>query len=176
MANLPVERVTPNKPPFSSVGVDCFGPFEVRRGRSLAKRYGVLYTCVAIRAIHIEVIHSMDTDSFINSMRRFIARRGNPEVIRSDNLNNCVCGNKELCAAISQWNNQKIPNSQKIPDATPSHLLLLRSGQSSSRNIHKRRQVLAKKVETGTVPIRCFLASVGSRILTAVTRETEVDQ
>lgn len=108
MADLPLERVTPDKPPFSFVGVDCFGPFLVKRGRSQVKRYGILYTCLALRAIHIEVLHSMDTDSFINSLRRFMARRGRPEVIRSDNGTNFVAGNKELSQAIDQWNSQKI--------------------------------------------------------------------
>lgn len=108
MSDLPSERLTPDKPPFSATGVDCFGPFYVKRGRSQVKRYGVLYTCLAIRAIHIEVLHSMDTDSFINSLMRFIARRGKPETIRSDNGTNFVAGNKELAKAIDDWNNQKI--------------------------------------------------------------------
>jgi len=68
MADLPTDRVTPEKPPFTFVGVDCFGPFVVRRGRSLVKRYAVLFTCLSVRAIHLEVAHSLDTDSFINAM------------------------------------------------------------------------------------------------------------
>ena len=108
MADLPADRVTPQKPPFSFIGVDCFGPFLVKRGRSQVKRYGVLYTCLVTRAVHIEVAYSMDTDSFINSMRRFIARRGTPELMRSDNGTNFVGGNKELSSAISQWNVQQI--------------------------------------------------------------------
>ena len=42
MADLPEHRVTPDQPPFTFVGVDCFGPFLVKRGRSLVKRYGPL--------------------------------------------------------------------------------------------------------------------------------------
>ena len=52
MADLPTDRVTPEKPPFTFVGVDCFGPFVVWRGRSHVKRYGVFFTCLSIRAIH----------------------------------------------------------------------------------------------------------------------------
>ena len=74
MADLPADRVTPNKPPFSFVGVDCFGLFWVKRARSQVKRYGVLFPCLATRAIHLEVAQGMDTDSFLNSMRRFVAR------------------------------------------------------------------------------------------------------
>ena len=110
MANLPKDRITPNRPPFTYVGVDCFGPFLIRRGRSEVKRYGVLYTCLVVRAIHIEVIHSLDTDSFINSLRRFMARRGSPERIRSDNGSNFVSGEAELRRAISSWNQGKIAN------------------------------------------------------------------
>ncbi|XP_015754706.1 PREDICTED: uncharacterized protein LOC107334287 [Acropora digitifera] len=90
MADLPAERVTPDKPPFTFVGVDCFGPFWVKRARSQVKRSGVLYTCLATRAIHLEVAQSMDSDSFVNSMRGFIARRGIPEVMRSDNGSNFI--------------------------------------------------------------------------------------
>ena len=79
MADLPADRATPSKPPFSFVGVDCFSPFWVKRARSQVKRYGVLLTCLATRAILLEVAQSMDTDSFVNSMRRFIARRGIPK-------------------------------------------------------------------------------------------------
>ena len=72
MANLPEDRVRPSEPPFSHVGVDCFGPLLVHRGISTVKRYGVLFTCLAVRAIHIEVAHTLDTNSFIHALRRFI--------------------------------------------------------------------------------------------------------
>jgi len=108
MADLPVDRVTPDRPPFTSVGVDCFGPFLVKRGRTEVKRYGIVFTCLAIRAIHIEVLHSMDTTSFVNSFRRFIARRGMPELVRSDNGTNFVAGNKELRETINEWNERQV--------------------------------------------------------------------
>ena len=108
MADLPADRVTRYKTPFSFVGVDCFRPFWVKRARSQVKCYGVLFTCLATRAIHLEVAQSMDTDSFLNSMRRFIARRSVPEVMRSDNGSNFVGGCKELREAISGWNKSQI--------------------------------------------------------------------
>lgn len=111
MADLPESRVLPDKPPFTSVGVDYFGPFQVRRGRSLVKRYGVIFTCLAIRAVHIEVAHSLDTDAFLLALRRFIARRGQVREIHSDNGTNFTSGERELRDAISNWNQEKIHNS-----------------------------------------------------------------
>ena len=60
---------TSSKPPFTNLGVDCFGPFTVRRGRTTAKRYGVLFTCLAIRAVHIDVVYSLDTESFTEALQ-----------------------------------------------------------------------------------------------------------
>ena len=108
MSDLPVDRVTLSQPPFTCVGVDCFGPFVVRRGRSEVKRYGVLFTCLAIRAVHVEVVHSLDTGSFINALRRFIARRGQPKEIRSDNGINFVDGEREIREAIAGWNQDQV--------------------------------------------------------------------
>lgn len=76
MANLPADCLMPDKPLFTDVRVDSFGPFEVKRGHSLQKRYGVFFTCLTIRATHMKVAHSLETDSCIDAVRRFIARRG----------------------------------------------------------------------------------------------------
>ncbi len=46
-----------------------------KRGRSLVKKYGVIFICLAIRAVHIEVASSLDTDSCLNAIRQFVARR-----------------------------------------------------------------------------------------------------
>ncbi len=111
MASLPEDRLLPDKPPFTNVGVDYFGPFDVKRGRSTVKRYGVLFTCLTIRAVHIEVADSLDTDSCINALRRFISRRGQVSVMRSDNSSNFVGAERELREALSNLNHSKIENA-----------------------------------------------------------------
>lgn len=88
--------------------MDYFGPFEVKRGRGTVKRYGVLFTCLTIRAVHIEVADSLDTSSCINALHRFISRRGQVDIIRSDNGTNLVGADKELKAALQNLDQSEI--------------------------------------------------------------------
>jgi len=108
MADLPKERVSPDEPPFTNVGVDFFGPFNIKRGRSTVKRYGVVFTCLTIRAVHIEIAHNLNTDSCINAIRRFVSRRGPVKVMRSDNGTNLVKAERELREAVKTLNNSQI--------------------------------------------------------------------
>lgn len=64
----------------------------------------MVFTCLACRAIHIEVAASLDTDSYINALRRFIARRGQAKIIWSDNGTNFVGAERELKRSINEWN------------------------------------------------------------------------
>ena len=96
MADIPEKRLTPNKPPFSYVGVDYFGPFMIRSGRSDIKRYGVIFTCLTIREIHLEIASTLEASSFIQALKQFIARRSQVTKIWSDNGSNFVGGEREL--------------------------------------------------------------------------------
>ena len=106
--HLPSCRVTEGEPPFTYTGADYFGPFLVKWGRSNLNRYGCVFTCVVARAIHIEIAHSLDTDSFVNASQRFISRRGQVKEMWSDNDTNLVGGECELREAIKEWNKDQI--------------------------------------------------------------------
>ncbi|KAK6172333.1 hypothetical protein SNE40_016014 [Patella caerulea] len=93
MSDLPDDRVQRGAP-FTYSACDLFGPFMVQFKRSKLKRYGLIFSCQASRAVHLEVLHSMTTDSFINGLRRFICRRGSVKQIRSD------CGSQILGSEI----------------------------------------------------------------------------
>ena len=109
MAHLPKERVDASeKPPFTFVGVDYFGPMEVKYRRGTVKRYACLFTCLVTRAVHIEVTHSLSSDSFLMALHRFIARRGKPQKLFSDNGTNFVAADRELAQEIRAINGKKL--------------------------------------------------------------------
>ena len=111
MSDLPADRIIADLPPFTDVGIDYFGPMEVKRGRNTVKRYGVIFTCLTSRAVHLEVAHTLDTDSCINAIRRFVCRRGQVRKIRSDNGTNFVSSNRELKSAVRDLNQNKLHHS-----------------------------------------------------------------
>lgn len=103
MGQLPRCRVERTIRPFVKCGVDYFGPIEVTVNRKHEKRYGVIFTCMAIRAVHIEIAHDLSSSSFIHVFRQFGSRRGFPEELYSDNGSNFRKANKEIKSAIDDW-------------------------------------------------------------------------
>ena len=101
MSDLPRERLAFKERPFTNTGIDYFGPFYVAVKRSTGKRWRFLFTCLTTRAVHFEVVPSMDTSSCVMGIERFAARRGVPSVLWSDNGTNCIASEKELLKRVS---------------------------------------------------------------------------
>ena len=111
MADLPKERLAFAARPFTNTGLDYFGPFYVAVKRSTEKRWGFLFTCLTTRAVHFEVVPSMDTSSCVMGIERFAARRGPPSVLWSDNGTNFTAAEKELLQNVLNWKQQAITDS-----------------------------------------------------------------
>ena len=84
MSPIPTKRVSASAP-FTYVGVDYFGPLFMKVNRQTQKVWVCLYTCLATRAIHLELMNDMTTQQFLLGFRRFIAGHGKPNKIISDN-------------------------------------------------------------------------------------------
>lgn len=87
IADLPASRITPTRP-FSVCGVDYCGPVYIKspiRNRAATKTYVAIFGCFSIRAVHIELVSDLSTQAFLSALRRFVARRGRPKEIHSDN-------------------------------------------------------------------------------------------
>ena len=103
MAPLPLNRLKLSLRAFTRTAVDFGGPFVTIQGRGKLrqKHYLCLFTCLASRAVHLEVAYGLDTDSFLRAFYRMCNRRGVPEEMISDNGTNFVGENQELCELIN---------------------------------------------------------------------------
>ncbi|XP_070069990.1 uncharacterized protein [Drosophila takahashii] len=88
MAPIPAARLACFERPFTYTGVDYFGPILVHVGRHKEKLWGVLFTCLTPRAVHIEVAYKLDVSACIMCLKSFMALRGTPKEIFSDNGTN----------------------------------------------------------------------------------------
>ncbi|XP_062703843.1 uncharacterized protein LOC134286271 [Aedes albopictus] len=98
MGDLPLERVSP-APAFQRVGIDYCGPFELQpatRKGAPVKCYLCLFVCLVCKAVHVEVVMDLTSEAFLAALRRFVARRGRPEMILCDNASNFVGARREL--------------------------------------------------------------------------------
>ena len=89
MSDLPHDRLKVN-PPFTYTGLDVFGPFHItegattRRTNSSKKLWAIVFVCLVSKAVHIETLSQMDTNSFKLALRRFLCLRGSCRKLRSD--------------------------------------------------------------------------------------------
>ena len=100
MSPLPEIRLTAFVRPFTSVGLDYFGPLLVKVGRNNVKRWVALFTCLTTRAVHLEVVHTLSTESCIMAVRRFVSRRGPPREFWTDNATCFQGASNELKAEL----------------------------------------------------------------------------
>ena len=109
MAELPEQRLAPHTPPFHFTACDYFGPYQVKIGRNkTTKHYGVIFTCLNTRAVHVEMAVDCSTMDFLQVLRRFFAIHGYPKRIISDNGTQLVGAVAELRKMIRGWDVTKL--------------------------------------------------------------------
>ena len=99
MRQLPIECVTPGSV-FEKVGVDYAGPLQIKYGMVrkpvIVKAYVCVFVSLSVKAVHLEAVSDLTSEAFLATLCRFIARRGYPSLIWSDNGTNFVGANREL--------------------------------------------------------------------------------
>ena len=99
MGQLPAQRVVPHSP-FQITGVDYAGPPTLKRGNTrkpvLVKSYLAIFVCLPTKAVHIEVVETLSTEDFFAGLKRFVARRGLPSELHSDNGKNFIGARNDL--------------------------------------------------------------------------------
>lgn len=148
---------------FSAVGIDYFGPLHVSKtviklitcsqNPALLKRYGCIFTCLKSRAIHLELVKDLSTHSFLNVVHRFIARRGPPKIIYSDNGTNFKAASSTVLAELKQLNQETITNelANKAIEWRFSPPAASHQGGIWERLIRSVRKVLTSLLQNKTV-------------------------
>ena len=99
LGKLPIERVTPDSV-FEKTGLDYAGPLNIKYGHArkptLIKAYVCIFVSLTVKAVHLELVSDLTTSAFIACLRRFVARRGLPTLLWSDNATNFVGAAREL--------------------------------------------------------------------------------
>ena len=117
LSDLPEFRLKEGHP-FASTGVDFAGPIFVKfaagRETQVSKAYMCLFTCGSTRAVHIELTPNLTTAAFIRCLRRFVARRGNPELLISDNAKTFKAGSAQLAKIFNDPDTASFMLKQKI--------------------------------------------------------------
>ena len=98
MGKLPIERLKP-APAWDATALDFFGPFKIKdevKKRTTGKAYGLIFNCLATRAVHVDISPDYSTEKFLMVLRRFVSIRGYPSKLYSDNGAQLLAANKEL--------------------------------------------------------------------------------
>ena len=109
IADLPRSRLESFTPPFHFTACDYFGPHKVKISRNkTAKYYGVIFTCLNTKAVHLELAVDYSTMEFMKTLRRFFAIRGQPAMMLSDNGSQLVGAERELRQMITGWDEEQL--------------------------------------------------------------------
>lgn len=186
MAPLPIIRLKTSLRAFTRTSVDFGGPFITiqGRGKRREKRYLCLFTCLATRAVHLEVANGLDTDSFLNAFYRMASRRGLPEEMLSDNGTNFKSADKELKSLVSQLDNDKINESTANkgvkwtfnPPLAPHfggvHETMIKSAKKAISAILGNADITDEELQTAVIGAESL---INSRPLTYQTADPEDD-
>ena len=122
MAELPAQRVNAS-PPFTHCGMDFAGPFTIKLGRVRkpveVEAHICVFVCMATKAVHLEVVSDTTTPAFEAALQRFVARRGCPQHLYSDNGGNFVGARNKLIKLYSFLHDQK--NDEDIQHFLATH-------------------------------------------------------
>lgn len=148
MGNLPSSRLH-TEYVFDNTAVDYAGPVMIlnRKGRggTLIKSYLCIFVCLAIKAVHIELVTDLSSTTFLAALDRFVARRGRPRTIYSDN-GTCFVGACNELARFLKSNSNEISSQSsnshinfKFSPAYSPHFNGLAEGSVKSVKYHLKR-------------------------------------
>ena len=169
MSDLPSFRVTPVNKPFKFCGTDCSSTFVYKQNRTLCKAWRILFTCLCTRCAHVEIVTSIDLNSFILAFSRFTNLRGPVDTFFSDNGKMFCAAEKQLPLIIDSTEfydslRQRNINWVRIPAYAPSQagswesmvkllkMRCIRFGRSTTHALFNRASNVRRKNSKRSFP------------------------
>ena len=178
MGDLSSSRIEVPERAFSCVGLDFAGPLTFKNGTECVKGYVAVFICFATKAVHLEAVSSLTSDAMVAAQRRFIARRGIPSQIVSDNATNFVGARRDLneLEKIVKAEAQSYSNIEWlfIPPRSPNFGGLWEAAAKSMK--HHLRRVMGNSIPNyeEMTTILCQIEQVmNNRPLMALTNNTD---
>ena len=172
MAPLPPFRIQEAPRPFTHVAVDYGGPLVAYKGDGTTEKcWFLLFTCLYIRAVHIELVSNMTTETLLSALRRFIARRGCPSIVYSDNAKTFKKAGKELEALQELINTSRLQNAfrgrgiqwkfqtELAPHQGGAHERLVRSTKECLRATVRTEKLPKEELETALIQAEAIINS-----------------
>lgn len=166
MADLPEDHLYPDLPPCSHVGIDYFGPIEVKRGRVQVKRWGVIFTCLVSQAIHLEVS--------VFLIKKILTSVLKQQTLDGETINSTVWGRSH-----PEWqtNNYTIKWPQWFGTTNPEPFASAEVKTNyATRSFWKGWSLFQKEMETSTGSCRSLLETVDKIVSSAHARKKQVEQ
>ena len=160
MSDRPNYKVADNNEPFSSTGMEYFGPFVVTLFRKTETRWICLFTCSSVRALNLEVVGILDRESCFDAINRFTARWGKPQLFLLDKATNFIGAANELRRAVESLNESKMNgtlanegkdwrfNLPRAPHFGGAWEFLVRSAKRAIFNVTGKNTLREEKLST----------------------------
>ena len=104
---------------FANSGVDFFRPFYIEDSKGIIeKHYGLIFTCLVTRAVHLETCPDLNTDTFLNDFKRFCSRQCQPQFLYSDKVKTFVGASEEHKKTVEALNNDRIYKALAVANTT----------------------------------------------------------
>ena len=116
VASLPIERVATSLKSFYFIALDYAGPFILKKESGSGneeKVWCMIASCLVTRFIHVEVVNNCSTEAFLDAFRSYVALRGLPKKIYSDNATYFKSADKQLKKVLREIRWTEIEDHEK---------------------------------------------------------------
>ena len=142
---------------------DIFGPFYIEDSKGiLEKHYGLIFTCMVTRAVHLERCLDINTETFLNAFRRFCSRRCQPQLLYSDNGETFVGASEEPMKTVKALDNDRIYKALAVANTTVFNLINRAKKMRTNNHQYTTEDIQLSRISPEIIQDSFFHSTVNS--------------